>query len=46
MQAMEVLAEESAVGMFRLTEEDVVRHELVRRIVAAYQKYEAARQRS
>ena len=46
VQAMEVLAEESAVGMVRLTEEDVVRHELVRRIVAAYQKYEAARQRS
>ena len=46
VQAMEVLREETAVGMIRLTEEDVVRHELVRRIVAAYQKYEAARQRS
>ena len=46
VQAMEVLRDETAVGMIRLTEEDVVRHELVRRIVAAYQKYEAARQRS
>ena len=46
VQAMEVLREETAVGMIRLTEEDVVRHELVRRIVAAYPKYEAARQRS
>ena len=46
VQAMEVLRDESAVGMIRLTEEDVVRHELVRRIVSAYQKYEAAHQRS
>ena len=46
VQAMEVLRDESAVGMIRLTEEDVVRHELVRRIVAAYQKYEEAHRRS
>ena len=43
---MEVLRDESAVGMLRLTEEDVVRHELVRRIVSAYQRYEAARGKS
>ena len=46
VQAMEVLRDESAVGMLRLTEEDVVRHELVRRIVSAYQRYEAARGKS
>ena len=46
VQAMEVLKDEQAVGMIRLTDEDVVRHELVRRIVTAYQRYEAAHTRS
>ena len=45
-QDVPLTRDESAVGMIRLTEEDVVRHELVRRIVSAYQKYEAAHQRS
>ena len=41
-QALEVLNDEPTVGVVYLKQEDVVRHELVRRIVAAYERYELA----
>ena len=39
-QALEVLRDEPAVGVVRLTAEDVVRHELVLRIIRAYERYQ------
>lgn len=44
LQALEVLKDESMVGICYLHQADVVRHELVRRIVAAYEKYDKARE--
>ena len=40
VQALEVLKDERAIGIIRLTGDDVVRQELVRRIIAAYERYE------
>ncbi len=39
-QALEVLSDISAVGIIRLTAEDVVRHELVLKIIQAYERYQ------
>lgn len=39
-QALEVLKDEPAIGIVRLTAEDVVRHELVLRIIQAYERYQ------
>ena len=39
-QAMEVLKDVSGVAVVELTAQDVVRHELVQRIVRAYEQYE------
>ena len=39
-QALTVLDGEESIGIVRLNQTDVVRHELVRRIVAAYERYE------
>lgn len=41
-QALTVLDGEESIGIVRLNQTDVVRHELVRRIVAAYERYEQA----
>ena len=41
-QAMEVLRDVPGIGMVELTEQDVVRHELVQAIVKAYERYENA----
>ena len=45
-EAMRVLKDVEGVGQCRLTSLDVVRHELVQRIVNAYAKYEEQRQDS
>lgn len=42
VEAMEVLADVQGVGIAVLTAQDVVRHELVQRIVRAYERYEGA----
>ena len=39
-QALEVLQDEPAIGIIRLTAEDVVRHELVLRIIQAYERFQ------
>ena len=39
-QALDVLNGEASIGIVHLDQTDVVRHELVRRIVAAYERYE------
>ena len=39
-QALEVLKDEPAVSIVRLTAEDVVRHELVLKIIQAYERYQ------
>lgn len=44
LQALEVLKDESMVGICYLRQADVVRHELVRRIVAAYEQYDKTRE--
>ncbi len=44
LQALEVLKDESMVGICYLRQADVVRHELVRRIVAAYEQYDRTRE--
>jgi len=44
LQALEVLKDESMVGICYLRQTDVVRHELVRRIVAAYEQYDKKRE--
>ena len=44
LQALDVLKDESMVGICCLQQADVVRHELVRRIVAAYEKYDQAQE--
>ncbi len=44
LQALEVLKDESMVGICYLQQADVVRHELVRRIVAAYEQYDKTRE--
>ncbi len=44
LQALDVLKDESMVGICYLQQADVVRHELVRRIVAAYEKYDQAQE--
>ncbi len=44
LQALEVLKNESMVGICYLRQADVVRHELVRRIVAAYEQYDKTRE--
>ena len=43
VEALEVLKDEPAVGIVRLAQGDVIRHELVRKIVSAYDRYEAAK---
>ena len=40
IQAMDVLKDVDGVGINKFTEKDVVRHELVQRIIKAYDKYE------
>ena len=42
-QALEVLKDEPAVSIIRLTAEDVVRHELVLKIIQAYERYQKKR---
>ncbi len=42
IEAMEVLKDVPGVGVALLTAQDVVRHELVQRIVRAYEQYESA----
>ena len=42
-EAMKVLKDVEGVGICKLTQEDVVRHVMVQRIVEAYEKYETAR---
>ena len=42
-EAMRVLQDVEGVGICRLTNEDVVRHMMVQRIVEAYEKYEKTR---
>lgn len=44
--AVEVLKKVEGVAFVHLSDEDVVRHELVQRIVRAYEEYEARRRRS
>ncbi len=39
-QALQVLRDEPAIGIIRLTAEDVVRHELVMKIIQAYERYQ------
>ena len=39
-QALEVLKDEPAISIIRLTAEDVVRHELVLKIIQAYERYQ------
>ncbi len=39
-QALDVLRDEPAVSIIRLTAEDVVRHELVLKIIQAYERYQ------
>ncbi len=39
-QALEVLKDEPGISIVRLTAEDVVRHELVLRIIQAYERYQ------
>lgn len=43
MEAMEVLRDTPGVGIVRLTEQDVVRHDLVQAIVSAYERYASAK---
>ena len=43
-EAMRVLCGVEDVAICRFTEKDVVRHELVQRIIAAYEKYDNKRQ--
>ena len=40
IHALDVLKEVEGIGIVRLTEKDVVRHELVQRIIRAYEKHE------
>ena len=40
-QALEVLKDEPRISIVRLTAEDVVRHELVLRIIQAYERYQS-----
>ena len=40
IQAMDVLKDVDGVGINKFTEKDVVRHELVQRIIKAYEKYD------
>ena len=40
IQAMEVLKDVDGVGINKFTEKDVVRHELVQRIIKAYEKFD------
>ena len=41
VEAVEVLKEVKGVGIAELSSADVVRHEIVSRIVEAYERYEA-----
>ena len=43
VHALEVLSDVKGVSIVRLTHKDVVRHELVQRIIRAYEAYEKAR---
>ena len=40
VQATKILANVSGIGSIQLSEKDVVRHELVQRIIRAYEKFE------
>ena len=40
IQAMDVLKDVEGIGINKFTEKDVVRHELVQRIIKAYEKYD------
>lgn len=44
LEARRVLAEVPGVSIIHLTDQDVVRHELVQKIIRAYERYEQARQ--
>lgn len=44
IQAMEVLKDVDGVGINKFTEKDVVRHELVQRIIRAYEKFDEAQE--
>ena len=43
VHALEVLSDVKGVSIVRLSHKDVVRHELVQRIIRAYEAYEKAR---
>ena len=42
-QAVRVLKDVESIGICELTDQDVVRHVMVQRIIKAYADYEAAR---
>ena len=44
IQSMEVLKDVDGVGINKFTEKDVVRHELVQRIIKAYEKFDEAQE--
>ena len=44
-EAMKVLRDVEGVGICRLTQEDVVRHVMVQRIIEAYARYEDRRKK-
>ena len=44
VQAMDVLKEVEGIGINKFTEKDVVRHELVQRIIKAYEKFDEAQE--
>ena len=46
VEAMKVLSNVEGIGMAMLTDKDVVRHPLVQRIIAAYDKYEKGGKKS
>lgn len=45
IQAIDVLKEVDGVGISKFTEKDVVRHELVQRIIKAYEKFDEKQER-
>ena len=44
VQAMDVLKDVEGIGINKFTEKDVVRHELVQRIIKAYEKFDEAQE--
>ncbi|MCD7856006.1 MAG: PhoH family protein [Clostridiales bacterium] len=45
LQAVEILSEVEGISINRLSERDVVRHPLVQKIIKAYEKYEAKKEK-